>query len=79
MLPGKALSDISREIDEYNQAAYELTRTRACHYIDITDLSREAAQDAALLAPDGLHPSGKDYARWAARVVEWVRSLDLAA
>jgi lysophospholipase L1-like esterase len=34
------------------------------HYLDITGISREASYDATLVAPDGLHPSGKMYGLW---------------
>ena len=40
------------------------------HYIDITPFTREAANDKTLVADDGLHPSAKDYARWAEKVKE---------
>ena len=35
-------------------------------YLNITPISREAATNPALIAGDGLHPSGVQYARWSA-------------
>ena len=39
-------------------------------YLNITDISREGLADEALVAADGLHPSGKMYARWAMAMVD---------
>jgi lysophospholipase L1-like esterase len=43
-------------------------------YIDITPGSRKAEKDAELLAPDGLHPSGKMYEQWAEAVYQAVKA-----
>lgn len=56
---------IAWEIDVYNAANKAIAADSGVHYLDITPLTREAATDTSLIAPDGLHPSGKDYARWA--------------
>ena len=37
---------------------------------------REAATDNTLLAADGLHPSGKEYERWAEKVAEFFERQD---
>ena len=55
---------IAAEIDQYNAVNREETRTRGVLYIDITPISRQAAEDPALIADDGLHPSGNMYAAW---------------
>jgi lysophospholipase L1-like esterase len=44
------------------------------HYIDITPWTREAALDISLLAPDGLHPSAKEYKRWAEKIADFFKS-----
>jgi lysophospholipase L1-like esterase len=36
--------------------------------VDIHDISLEAAMDRSLVAGDGLHPSGAQYARWVDRI-----------
>jgi lysophospholipase L1-like esterase len=60
---------IAEEIDRFNEVNQRVSTAAGIHYIYITGLSREAAQDSSLLAPDGLHPSGKEYQRWAEKVV----------
>jgi lysophospholipase L1-like esterase len=62
---GKDQAQISREIDLFNEINRRVTTAAGIHYIYITDLTREAKNDADLLAADGLHPSGKEYRRWA--------------
>jgi lysophospholipase L1-like esterase len=41
---------------------------RGIGWIDISDLSRRAADDPSLVAGDGLHPSGAQYALWVERI-----------
>jgi len=55
---------IALEIDEFNRVNRRLSTDAGMHYIDITPLSRQAGQEPANLAEDGLHPSGKMYAAW---------------
>lgn len=38
-------------------------------------ITLEAADDRSLVADDGLHPSGAQYARWVERLVPVVRGL----
>lgn len=65
---------IETEIDEYNKINEQIARQYNVHYINITPGTREAATDSSLLAADGLHPSGKEYARWAVKVAEYFKS-----
>ena len=62
---GHNLEQIAKDIDAFNRVNQEETERAGAFYIDITPLSREAAQDASLTASDGLHPSGKMYSEWA--------------
>lgn len=55
---------IARDIDAFNAINREETEKAGAQYVDITPLSREAANDTALIAGDGLHPSGKMYTEW---------------
>ncbi len=71
---GRDRNKIAKEIDAYNAAAKEITEKYTIHYIDITPWTREAATDNSLLAADGLHPSGKEYKRWAERIAEFFKS-----
>ena len=56
---------ISAEIDRFNAAARDAARQAGAAFVDVTTVSRRAAQDRTLLAGDGLHPSGAMYAEWA--------------
>lgn len=59
---------ISREIDAFNVVKRTETRLAGSHFVDITPLSRKAANDSALLASDGLHPSAEMYTLWTERI-----------
>jgi lysophospholipase L1-like esterase len=72
---GKDTSQIAEEIDQYNKANKEIAAYYKVHFIDITTWTREAETDLSLLASDGLHPSGKEYKRWAEKIAELVRSI----
>ncbi|MBS0456788.1 MAG: SGNH/GDSL hydrolase family protein [Proteobacteria bacterium] len=61
---GRDLAGVSAQIDAFNAAAREHVIQRGAYWIDITPISRDAAHDPALTAPDGLHPSAAMYARW---------------
>jgi lysophospholipase L1-like esterase len=61
---------IAAEIDLFNRANAEATRSQGAHYVDVTPISRQARHDRALLAPDGLHPSGAMYGAWAELALE---------
>lgn len=67
---GRDAQKIAFEIDTFNAAQKSIAEKYKVHYIDITPGTREAANDDTLLAGDKLHPSGKEYARWAKRLAE---------
>lgn len=48
---------------------------RGIAFVDILDLSLRAAGDRSLVARDGLHPSGAQYALWVDRIEPVVRQL----
>jgi lysophospholipase L1-like esterase len=52
-----------------------LSRARGIAFVDIFDLSLRAAEDRSLVADDGLHPSGAQYALWVERIAPIVESL----
>jgi lysophospholipase L1-like esterase len=58
-----------------NETMSRLAAERGIAYVDIFDLSRRAAADPSLVANDGLHPSGAQYALWVGRIVPVVRVL----
>jgi lysophospholipase L1-like esterase len=65
---------IAKEIDEYNAANELIASKYKVHYINITKSTREAAKDTSLLTQDGLHPSGKEYSKWAKEVAGFIQS-----
>lgn len=62
---------IGREIDDFNRINKEITMAHGVSYIDITPISREP--DAALITSDSLHPSAKQYRRWAEKLAAAIR------
>jgi lysophospholipase L1-like esterase len=62
---GQNINKIASEIDAFNAANKEIAAQFGAGYLDITGFTREATTDPSLVAADGLHPSGKDYKRWA--------------
>lgn len=60
---GSDRAKIAAEIDQFNSANTTISFQLGVNYLDITRISRET--DPALIAGDGLHPSGKQYKRWA--------------
>jgi lysophospholipase L1-like esterase len=71
---GRDRAQIAREIDAYNDANKQITKFYNVHYLDITPWTREAARDLSLLTSDGLHPSAKEYKRWAEKISLFFRS-----
>jgi lysophospholipase L1-like esterase len=55
---------IGPQIDQFNAINKAASLKAGVNYLDITGISRMAATDLTLIAPDGLHPSGKMYALW---------------
>ncbi|HEX6849588.1 MAG TPA: SGNH/GDSL hydrolase family protein [Chitinophagaceae bacterium] len=72
---GRDRDQIAREIDAYNAANKTISETYNVHYIDITPWTREAAHDLTLVASDGLHPSAKEYNRWADKLAGKIKTI----
>lgn len=62
-------------IVEANSIMARQSDQRAVAFVDIFDLSLGAAGDRTLVARDGLHPSGAQYARWVDRLAPVVTRL----
>jgi lysophospholipase L1-like esterase len=58
-----------------NAILRELADERGIAFVDVWDLSRRAAADRSLVADDGLHPSGAQYALWVERILPVVAGL----
>lgn len=63
---------IRKEIDQFNQINRDETQLLGAVYVEITALTREGRMFPALIAGDGLHPSGMDYRRWADKLLPFL-------
>jgi len=61
---------ITKGIDAFNSVNESITKKLGVTYVQITDISRKGFEDPALVADDGLHPSGKMYAEWVGRILQ---------
>lgn len=61
---------IAEEIDAFNVINKAISANYKVNYVDITNGTRIAAEDASFITVDGLHPSAKEYIRWAEEVCE---------
>ena len=66
---------IAKEIDQYNNACKAAADKAGVHYIDITTSQRKDGAKEEFLAGDGLHPSGKEYKKWAELVKKKVLEI----
>ena len=66
---GRERAKIAGEIDRFNRINREETDRAGARYVDVTPISRRAAQEPRLIADDGLHPSGQMYREWAEKVL----------
>jgi len=71
---GRDRAKIAVEIDAYNAVNRAEAEAAGARWVDVTAISREAATDASLLAPDVLHPSAAMYARWVELALPVVRA-----
>jgi lysophospholipase L1-like esterase len=72
---GRDKIQVAREIDTYNDTNRQIADRYHVHYVNVTAWTREAAIDHSLLAADGLHPSAKEYKRWAEKIAEWIDAV----
>lgn len=70
---GRDRTQIAKEIDTFNAINKTITEKYQVHYIDITPGTREAATDMTLVTSDHLHPSGKEYSRWAKKLADEIQ------
>ena len=61
-------AEITQALDQFNAINARITKKHGVMYFNITDISRLGLAQADLVAADGLHPSGKMYALWVARI-----------
>ena len=58
-----------------NALMARLASERGIAYVDTFEVSLRAADDRSLVASDGLHPSGSQYALWVERIAPVVEGL----
>lgn len=61
---------IAMEIDAYNLVCKTMSIKYGANFIDITTNQRADGNKEAFLAADALHPSAKEYAKWAAQLCQ---------
>jgi lysophospholipase L1-like esterase len=72
---GRDTNNISKEIGLFNNINRTVSKNHKVNYVDIAEASPENPNDISFLSGDGLHPSGKSYARWAALISEKMLAL----
>ncbi|PHN02333.1 lysophospholipase [Flavilitoribacter nigricans DSM 23189 = NBRC 102662] len=66
---------VGEEIDAFNDAAAQICLAYEVRFLNITQISRQAANDTSLIASDGLHPSGEMYAKWVDLMLPIVKAM----
>jgi lysophospholipase L1-like esterase len=72
---GRDSKKIAEEIDAYNTVCKTIAEKMNVHYIDITTAQRLDGDNEMFLAADQLHPSGKEYSRWATKLAAVIKSV----
>ncbi|WP_246455336.1 SGNH/GDSL hydrolase family protein [Hymenobacter citatus] len=72
---GRNRVQIGQEIDQFNEVARQECQQAGIAFVDITGLTRAATNDASQFAPDGLHYSGLQMAKWAEATLPVVQKL----
>lgn len=68
---GRDPSLIAKQIDQFNAVNHEEAKKAMVHYVDITPMTRDAAnQPEKYLVEDELHPSTEMYEKWAKLAAE---------
>ncbi len=65
-------NQVAKEIEAFNSINRKLAVGYNVQYITIT---AAGVNDETMLAPDGLHPSAKEYSRWAGLLSDAVQKL----
>ena len=72
---GRDREKIATEIDAYNLVCKRAAQKFNIHFIDITTAQRVDGSKEEFLAADKLHPSGKEYKKWAERLTEKINEI----
>ena len=71
---GQDRQKIATGIDAYNANAQKICEQHNVVFIDITASQRVDGNKKEFLAADGLHPSGKEYAKWAEKLAKAIKA-----
>lgn len=71
---GVERGQVSSQIDQFNDINRQEAELAGVRYVDVTDISRQAADDSSLIAGDGLHPSSVMYQAWVERILPEVKA-----
>jgi lysophospholipase L1-like esterase len=69
---GNGDANISAGIDAYNDINYRIAVEYGLTYVNVTTISRRGLEEPDLVASDGLHPSGAQYALWVEAILSWI-------
>ena len=72
---GRDRVKIANEIDQFNAVNKKVSEKLKVNYIEITAGTREASTNLSLVADDKLHPSKKEYTRWAEKLSAGILQL----
>jgi lysophospholipase L1-like esterase len=67
---GRDRKQTAEEINVYNDICKKSAAAFKANFINITTSQREDGRKTEFLAPDGLHPSGKEYKKWATELAD---------
>lgn len=70
---GRDSKKIAEEIDAYNKVCETATAQFGSHYIDITTAQRIDGNKEDFLAEDKLHPSAREYTKWATKLAALIK------
>ncbi len=70
---GQDREKIATAINAYNAAAKDICEQHHIVFIDITSAQRADGNKKDFLVVDGLHPSGKEYTKWAIKLADAVK------
>jgi len=66
---------IAKEIDDFNAVNKEESIKAGVYYVNVTNISRQAAKQPELIAFDGLHPSGIMYSMWVNEIMPFAEKI----
>jgi lysophospholipase L1-like esterase len=76
---GRDVAQIARELDAYNAANAAIAASLGAWHVDVSTISRDGGNSAAMLVADGLHPSVAMYRRWTEAILPVARKALLSS